>query len=106
MKDNQTKLELLLKEWSVTSPLPPRFAEHVWKRIERAEAPRVALADALSAWFAMVFARPAYAVAYVSALFVIGVVLGFVQANQKTAHWDRQLETRYVQSIDPYQKGH
>jgi len=36
---------------------------------------------------------------------VMGLTLGFVQANNKSARWERQLEARYVQSIDPYQKG-
>jgi hypothetical protein len=42
----------------------------------------------------------------VSVLLVAGLALGFVQANAKAAHLDRQLEARYVQSIDPYQRSH
>ena len=105
MKDNDTELKSLLQEWRITSALPPRFTEQVWKRIERAEVPGISLVDAVSAWFAMAFARPAFAAAYVSALLVMGLTLGFVQANNKSARWERQLEARYVQSIDPYQKG-
>ena len=105
MKDNDTELKSLLQEWRITSALPPRVTEQVWKRIERAEVPSISLVDAVRAWFAMAFARPAFAVAYVSALLVVGLTLGFVQANIKSARWERQLEARYVQSIDPYQKG-
>jgi opacity protein-like surface antigen len=105
MKNNETGLEGVLQEWRVTTPLPPRFSEQVWKRIERADAPSVSVFDAVRAWFAMAFARPAFAVAYVSVLITAGLALGFVQANHKAAQWDRQLEARYVQSIDPYQKG-
>jgi hypothetical protein len=105
MKNNDTELKSLLQEWRVTSALPPRFTEQVWKGIERAEVPSVSFVDAVRAWFAMAFARPAFAVAYVSALLVMGLTLGFVQANNKSARWERQLEARYVQSIDPYQKG-
>lgn len=105
MKANQTPLEPTLQEWRVTTPLPPRFQERVWKRIERAEVPGVSVADALRAWFTMAFARPAFAVAYVSALLVAGLAIGFVQASHKAARWDRQLEARYVQSIDPYQRS-
>lgn len=105
MKQNQTQLERALQEWRVTTPLPPRFQEQVWKRIERAEAPGLTLWDALRGWFTMAFARPAFAVAYVSVLLVTGLALGFVQASHKAASWERQLEARYVQSIDPYQRG-
>ena len=105
MKNNDTELKSLLQEWRVTSLLPPRFGEQVWKRIERAEVPSISLIDAVRAWFAMAFARPAFAVAYVSALLVMGLTLGFVQASNKATSLERQLEARYVQSIDPYQRG-
>lgn len=106
MKTNQTTLEKTLREWRVTTPLPPRFQEQVWKRIERLDAPNISVLDALRAWFAITFGRPAFAVAYVSLLLVAGLAFGFVQANEKAAHLDRQLEARYVQSIDPYQRTH
>ena len=106
MKKNQTTLEQTLQEWRVTTPLPPRFQEQVWKRIERADVPSISVLDALRAWFAVTVARPAFAVAYVSGLLVAGLAFGFVQANEKAAHLDRQLEARYVQSIDPYQRTH
>jgi hypothetical protein len=106
MKKNQTTLEQTLQEWRVTTPLPPRFQEQVWKRIERAEVPSISVSDALWAWLAVTFARPALAVAYVSVLLVVGLAFGFVQANAKAANLDRQLEARYVQSVDPYQRSH
>jgi hypothetical protein len=105
MKENQTQLERALQEWRVTTPLPARFQQQVWKRIERAEIPSISVVDALRAWFTMVFARPAFAVAYVTVLLLTGLALGFVQAGHKAARWDRQLEARYVQLIDPYQRG-
>jgi hypothetical protein len=105
MKNNQRDLEGLLREWRVTTPLPPRFSEQVWKRIERADVPSIRVVDALRAWVAMAFARPAFAFAYVSVLIMAGLALGFVQANHRTAQLDRQLEARYVQAIDPYQRG-
>jgi hypothetical protein len=105
MKNNDKHLEGLLQEWRVTSELPPRFSEHVWKRIESASIPGISLVDAARAWLTMAFARPAFAVAYVSVLITAGLALGFFQANYKAAEWDRQLEARYVRSIDPYQRG-
>ena len=105
MKSDDTNLGRLLQEWRVTAPLPPRFNEEVWKRIERDETPAISIRDAVRAWIAGAFARPAFALGYVSVLLVTGLAIGLVQASQKTARWDRQLEARYVQSIDPYQRG-
>ena|ERR1043166_689475 len=104
MKENPTQLERALQEWRVTTPLPPRFQEQVWKRIERAKVPAISLAEAVRAWFALTFARPAFAVVYVSVLLVAGLTFGFVQAHRNAARLDRQLEARYVQLLDPYQK--
>ena len=105
MKANDHPLDRLLQKWRVTPPLPPRFGEQVWKRIERAEVPAVSIREAVRAWIAMAFARPAFAFAYVTVLLMIGLTLGAIQASQKTARWEQGLEARYVQSIDPYQKG-
>ena len=105
MKENHTQLDRALQEWRVTLPLPPRFQDRVWKRIERAEVPHISLAEAAQAWFATLFTRPAFAVAYVSVLLATGLALGSMQASHKAARWDRQFESRYVQSIDPYQRG-
>jgi hypothetical protein len=102
---NDNALKNALREWRITTPLPLRFQEQVWKRIERAEVPSTSLADAVRAWFTMAFARPAFAAVYVSVWLAMGLALGFVQASNKAARWDRQLEARYVQSIDPYQRS-
>lgn len=90
----------------MTEPLPLRFQEQVWKRIERVDLPSISVLDALRARFNVTFARPVFAVAYVSVLLVAGLAFGFVQASAKAARLDRQLEARYVQSIDPYQRSH
>ena len=106
MKDHEIDLSNVLRQWRVGSTLPPHFAEQVWKRIKREEVPRISLAEALRAWFAVLFARPAFALAYVTVLLIAGLTFGFVQANHKTADWDRHLQSLYVQSVDPYQRGH
>jgi hypothetical protein len=106
MKEKQTELEQAVREWRVTTtPLPPRFQEQVWRRIERAEQPTVSVADVLRAWLRQRFLQPAFAAAYVTVLLAAGLALGFVQANQTNAETNRQLETRYVQTVDPYQRG-
>ena len=105
MKNNDERVGELLREWRITAPLPPRFSEQVWKRIECAEMPGVSVGEALRAWFTMAFDRPAFAYAYVTVLLIIGLTLGAVQASQQAARWEQQLQARYVQSVDPYQKG-
>jgi hypothetical protein len=105
MKENPTDLDGAFQEWRVSTPLPPHFREQVWQRIERAEQPNVSVADVLRAWLRQRFLQPAFTVAYVTVLLMFGLVLGFVQANQQNTKMERQLETRYVQIVDPYQRG-
>jgi hypothetical protein len=104
MKENRMQLKQVLEEWRVTSPLPPRFREQVWKRIEGRSAPKISIVDALQTWFTTTFDRPAFAVAYVSLLLALGLALGFAEASHRSAEVSRHLEARYVQSIDPYQR--
>ena len=112
MKNESEKPEPLhrvLSEWRVTEPLPPRFQEGVWRKIQQAEASGKPVATVTAwmmfkAWFAAALPRPAVAVAYLSVLLVAGMAAGYRQARQATAHLDNELGLRYVQSIDTYQK--
>lgn len=102
LNPNDGALNKALGEWRVTTPLPPRFRQQVWQRIERAETvPSVW--TLVRHWFDGVFAKPAFAVAYVTVLIFAGLMLGFQQARAKTAHLENTLGTLYVQAIDPYQ---
>jgi hypothetical protein len=103
--NNDTELKALLAEWRVSTPVPPHFNEEVWQRIERSDVTRVSVVDVVRGWLMAALARPAIALAYVTALLLLGSTLGFLQGNYKAARWERELEVRYVQSIDPYQKG-
>ena len=110
MKTNQPNddapLDALLQEWKPQSSLPPRFQEHVWRRIEHAEAvsaPSVPPAMAFANWIATMLPRPALATAYVAVLLAIGAGVGWSQARQETALVTSNLGARYVQAVDPYQ---
>lgn len=95
----------LLKEWDSESPLPPRFHEQVWQRIDRdgaVAAPSASLAVVLANWLTDLLPRPALAVGYVAALLAIGASVGWSHARQETARVTDALSTRYVHSIDPY----
>ena len=99
----------ILREWTVTSPLPPRFAENVWRRIEdaenaKAQAPNPTLWILLQRWLTVTLPRPVFAVAYSSVLLMAGLAAGYWHARLDTASWDKALEIRYVQAVDPFQK--
>jgi hypothetical protein len=102
-KENKL-LDAMLQQWQTKSPLPPRFQEHVWQRIERAEtAPAISLTALFANWIATVLPRPALATAYVTLLLAIGASVGWSQARQETARVTGELSARYAQTVDPYQ---
>jgi len=107
-KNDPEPVRNVLQEWSVTSTLPPRFAENVWRRIEDAEhaeapASNPTLWILLQRWLTATLPRPAFAVAYASVLLITGLGAGYWHARVDTATWDKALATRYVQAVDPFQ---
>ncbi len=93
------KLGALLRESRGALPLPPRFKESVWRRIEDAEAPtratgNLAWLDALAA----LVLRPRFALAAAAVLIVAGATLGVREGNQM-AHQDAQ--ARYLAAVAP-----
>ena len=100
----------VLREWKVTSPLPPRFAENVWRRIEQAEpaawpASIPTLWAAVRVWLAAMLPRPAFAISYVSVLLIAGLFAGYWHARMETTSWDKALASRYVEAVDPFRKS-
>jgi hypothetical protein len=100
LKDNDPQLSRLLQTWRVDEPLPPRFQEHVWKRIEAAESKTIG--PGISNWLALLFARPAFAKVCAALLLVAGLTTGFLRANHDAAQMNTELAQRYVASVDPY----
>lgn len=103
--EDYESLRMLMREWTVTTPLPPRFQEGVWRRIERAQATEPVTPSmwaALIHWIDTVLPRPALASAYVAVLLAIGVTAGWAQARQETARIRDELGQRYVRVLDPY----
>ncbi len=109
MKPNQIpegdhSLDKILKQWRVDAPLPPRFQERVWQRIEREECQ-----PAPSAWMWLrrvleaCVPRPKWAYSYAAILLIVGVVGGTLAAQAKSIRMETSLGSRYLQSIDPYQ---
>jgi hypothetical protein len=105
--DDSEPVRKLMQEWKVTALLPPRFNEGVWRRIEQAEVKtKSSIGSVITGWLAALLPRPAVAVSYVTVLLALGIGAGYWQARTHAARLDHELGSRYVQSVDPYQKPH
>jgi|SRR6516225_5757330 hypothetical protein len=96
MNPDDAKLSSLIRQSRLSPPLPPRFRENVWRRIEDAEAPASA-----GSWLDAVAAltlRPRFAYAAAAVLVLAGVWLGTRDGMQAARH-DEQ--TRYVAFVAP-----
>jgi hypothetical protein len=101
--NDDLRLRKLLRESRSNEPLPPRFQDRVWQRIESAEkAASARPAFSFAGWLTALFARPAVATAWVALLLVIGVGTGYVLGGHDATRWDAQLSTHYAASINPY----
>jgi hypothetical protein len=98
-------LRELLGQWKMTAPLPPRFQERVWRRIEQPRQ-RAGARELWWSWLERVFARKAVALAYISVLLLIGLAAGYVNGQAQEQRLNAQLAAKYVQSLDPYQRNH
>jgi hypothetical protein len=100
-------LRALLGQWKIAQPLPPRFQEQVWRRIEQREPAGKATGwEYLPGWLESIFARRTVAVAYVTVLLAAGLMAGYVSGQAHEQRGNAQLAARYVQSIDPYYQNH
>jgi hypothetical protein len=100
-------LRQVLHEWKVASPLPPRFQEQVWRRIERADS-QVQVPAWLLLWrrLAAALARPTPALSYVTVLLLAGLLAGYWHAWVTRSRADEQMGTRYVQLVSAFENPH
>ncbi len=105
MKSEDESLRKVLGQWKIEQPLPPRFKEQVWRRIEQAANAPTAW-ELWQRWLESVFAKRTVALAYVTVLLLAGLTAGYVQGQAHQQRWQAQLAARYVQSLDPYQNTH
>jgi|ERR1043166_8684011 hypothetical protein len=95
----------ILGEWKIETPLPPRFQEQVWRRIERSATDTpIRLWPTLLNWLRGTVMHPVVGYAYAVVLLALGVTVGLLQAQRENTRLDDLARTRYVQSVDPYQK--
>ena len=108
-EEGKESLDRALREWSVKTPVPPRFGEEVWRRIALAEARPSSSSWVVEVWrsIEVCLRRPALALSYLAILLLIGLSAGLAQARQASARMDETLEARYLHAVDPYlTRGH
>lgn len=100
-------LRQTLLQWKVDAPLPPRFQEQVWRRIDLSEA-QVELPAWLRLWnrLSAALTRPSLAVSYVTLLLLSGVLAGYLQAHISRTQASGDMAARYVQMVSPFQSPH
>ncbi len=98
-------LSKVLSEWQMTEPLPPRFQEEVWRRIEKADTV-VPVWKLLLQRVSAGLSRPAVAASYVSLLLLLGLATGYWHARETRADVDQQMSLRYVQMVAAYDNLH
>ena len=98
LHDTDPQLKEALRSWQVNEPLPPRFQQRVWQRIEDAESP----VRETPSWFAAFFMRPAFATVVATLLLLVGLTAGYLRANHDVSRMDDQLAHQYIASVNPY----
>src|SRR4051794_27645874 len=106
-EQNDESFRQRLQEWRIDRPVPPRFQERVWQRLEQQErAAAAGFRFGLQTLLARLFTRPAWVAGYVAVALFAGLSLGFWQAQEQAGTLTARLEHQYIQSVDPYQKPH
>jgi hypothetical protein len=98
-QSNNERLRTVVREARPSPPLPPRFQESVWRRIESAKTPGPSFS--LAGWFDQAagwLLRPRLAMAGVAAMLLIGISIGVVQGGSLAHDLARQ---RYIAAVSP-----
>ena len=94
-------LKQLLSTWEVDVPIPRRFQAEVWAKIAAQEGRSRSLWDRLRDGLSFDFYRPQFAAVVVTLGLMLGIGAGYVNAQNSNALVGRQLEARYMQTINP-----
>jgi len=98
---NEARLRGLLRDARPTPPLPPRFQEAVWRRIEKAEAEAPREAASPVAWLDRLverLLRPRWALAGITALLLVSGVAGLLSGTEAAK---QAAQTRYLSAVAP-----
>ncbi|HTV40732.1 MAG TPA: hypothetical protein VMF08_09165 [Candidatus Sulfotelmatobacter sp.] len=93
---DDAKLSALLRQSRSSPPLPPRFQENVWRRIEDSEA--TMKSDTWLDVLAALVLRPRLALAVATLLVMAGALFGAREGN-RMAQQDAQ--TQYMTAVAP-----
>ncbi len=96
MKPDDENFSAIFREARVSPPLPPRFEENVWRRIEKSDVPK-ASGNWLDAIVGLIL-RPRFAFAAAVVLMFSGIILGAHEGTQ-TARQNEQAS--YVSYVAP-----
>ena len=96
MNTEDVQLKNLLRSNRPMPPLPPRFQQNVWRRIENAEAPGKA-ASWLDTLTTLVL-RPHFALTAAAALLLAGVLAGALEGRDIARH---EAQMNYLASVAP-----
>ena len=97
MNTEDVQLQNLLRSNRPMPPLPPRFQQGVWRRIENAEAP-VKAASWLDALTNLVL-RPRFALAAAAVMLLAGVFAGTWEGRDLARH---EAQMNYFASVAPH----
>ncbi|MDD5351227.1 MAG: hypothetical protein PHQ12_13535, partial [Chthoniobacteraceae bacterium] len=84
---------------------PPRFQAGVWARIAAEESARATVFSRAAEWLAAAFYRPRVAALAVTLGLAVGIGAAFVKAQDSNAALGRQLQARYIETINPLAHG-
>ena len=96
------RLRDLLREAHPSPPLPPRFQEGVWQRVERSarhetSRPSMGFEAWVRGWF-----RPAYLAVGLAVAVLGGTWLGFRHGEARSRLGE---QARYIASVDPFHRS-
>ena len=95
------ELRKKLASWKVQPEIPPDFQGGVWRRIAARES-KSSKSPLPGFWAIRWIGLPRLATCAIVLAGLMGTGLGLIESSQaNTKNW-KMLETRYVQSIDPY----
>ena len=96
---DEARLRDLLRDARPAPPLPPRFQEAVWRRIEKAEATSEATSPV--AWLDRLverLLRPRFALAGITALLLVSGLAGLLSGTETAK---QTAQARYLSAVAP-----
>jgi hypothetical protein len=98
--DDELRKKLAL--WKVDPQIPPDFQRDVWQKIAAVES-RSSKSPLSGLWNIAWLSVPRLATCAIILGAFGGTGLGLIESSQANSRSWKSLETKYVQSIDPYQ---